>query len=318
MEQVKLGRSGLSVSIAGLGCGGASRLGRASGKSEAHSIRIVHAALDAGVTLVDTAAGYGTEGIVGKALADRREGVVLSTKVPITEPLSTSTDGALISARELRSRVDASLAKLRTDRLDILFLHGVTARQYDGARDRLVPELEALRQAGKIRAIGVTERFAKDTGHVMLQRAIRDDCWDVVMVGFSLLNQSARTSVLPTTMAKGIATLCMSAVRRAISQPDELRRVVGRLLETGEIDSGAVDAVDPLGFLTRSGGAASIVEAAYRYCRHEPGMDAVLTGTGDLSHLSNNIRAIQGPPLDPDSVRRLLDLFGRLDMVSGN
>lgn len=69
------------MSIAALGCGGASRLGQAYGESESHSIGIVHAALDAGVTLIDTAAVYGTEGIVGKALADRREGLIISTKV---------------------------------------------------------------------------------------------------------------------------------------------------------------------------------------------------------------------------------------------
>ena len=70
MDYVSLGSTGLTVSAAGLGCGGASRLGQSYGESEAHSIGIVRAAIDSGVTLIDTAAYYGTEGIVGEAVRD--------------------------------------------------------------------------------------------------------------------------------------------------------------------------------------------------------------------------------------------------------
>src|SRR5215468_11598512 len=81
MEYTILGWSGLKVSIAGLGCGGASRLGQAAGKSEQESIAIVRLALDLGINLFDTAEAYGTETIVGKALAGvPRDQVIISTK----------------------------------------------------------------------------------------------------------------------------------------------------------------------------------------------------------------------------------------------
>ena len=70
MEQVVLGRTGLKTSVAGLGCGGHSRLGQATGRSEKESIEIVKRALDLGVDFIDTARVYGTEGIVGKASRD--------------------------------------------------------------------------------------------------------------------------------------------------------------------------------------------------------------------------------------------------------
>ena len=79
-----------------------------------------------------------------------------------------------------------------------------------------------LRDAGAIRFLAISERFAADPGHVMLQRAVLDDCWDVMMVGFNLLNQSARDRVFNATRERDIAVEVMFAVRRALSRQDEL------------------------------------------------------------------------------------------------
>ena len=104
-------------------------------------------------------------------------------------------------------------------------------------------------------------------------------------------------------------------VREALSRPEELRKVVGGLIERGEVDAGSVDAADPLGFL---GDGRAVVEAAYRFCRHELGAHVVLTGTGDPEHLKANVAAIQQPPLSPEVMARLDAIFGRVDSVSGN
>ena len=81
MEYGTLGRTGLEVSVAGLGCGGNSKLGLASGRSEAQAVEIVRRALDLGVNFFDTAAAYGTEAVVGEGLRGvPRDRVVISTK----------------------------------------------------------------------------------------------------------------------------------------------------------------------------------------------------------------------------------------------
>ena len=81
MEYTTLGRTGLKVSVAGLGCGGFSRLGLGTGKSEAEAISLVHQAFSLGVNLFDTAAVYGTEEVLGKALkALPRDQVVITTR----------------------------------------------------------------------------------------------------------------------------------------------------------------------------------------------------------------------------------------------
>jgi L-galactose dehydrogenase len=312
VDTVVFGRTGLEVSVAGLGCGGHSRLGQSYGASANDSVRLVRRALDLGVTYVDTARAYGTEPIVGDALRGRRDQVLLSTKV---SP-STGT-GTLLDAAGLRDAVQASLSSLQTDWIDVYHLHGVGDNEYGYCVAELVPELERLRDAGTIRFLAISERFAMDPGHTMLQRAVQDDCWDVMMVGFNALNQSARARVLPVTQEKDIAVEVMFAVRRVLSRPDELARVVGELAEQGRIDGSTIDLAEPLEFLVRDG-ARSVVEAAYRLARHEPGCHVVLTGTGNVEHLATNVRSISAGPLPHADVARLRHLFGHLDHVSGN
>ncbi len=310
METVRLGRTGAQVSVAGLGCGGASRLGMAGGASVEEAAAIVRAALDLGVSLIDTAEAYGTEEAVGRGIAGRREAVFISTKA------SPRRGDHLASAAELTAAIEASLKRLATDRIDLFNLHGVSARQYDHCVEVLVPELERARAAGKIRFVGITEGFGRDTGHEMLARALADDRFDVVMTGFNMLNPSARTRVFPATMAHDVGTQIMFAVRRTLSDPAALCAAVAGLVERGEVDADAVDAADPLGFVRDCAG--SLTEAAYRFCRHEPGADVVLTGTGNAAHLAANVAAISSPPLPAAILARLEALFGKVESLSGN
>jgi L-galactose dehydrogenase len=310
MDYVTLGKTGLRVSALGLGAGGHSRLGQRTGATEEESAQLVRRALALGVTFIDTAEAYGTEAIVGRGLREaRRESVVLSTKKTI------SYDGRLISAAELARGLDASLARLQTDYVDVYHLHGVRAEQYDHAVAELLPALLRLREAGKVRFLGITEAFGADTAHQMLARAVHDDYWDVMMVGFNILNQSARERVLAETRRRGTGVLCMFAVRDALSRPEKLRETIGELIGQGLIDPAAVEPQDPLGFVLSA--ASSLPDAAYRFCRAEPGIHVVLSGTGNTKHLEANIASVLQPPL-PDEVRaRLIELFARVDTVSG-
>jgi aryl-alcohol dehydrogenase-like predicted oxidoreductase len=190
--------------------------------------------------------------------------------------------------------------------------------QYDLCAQVLVPEMQRQQAAGKIRFLGITEQFVGDTGHAMLPRALADDHFDVIMVGFNLVNPSARERVFPLTRAHDVGTLIMFAVRRQLSDPTALREAVAGLIARGEADGGEVDAADPLGFLRDHAGIGSVVEAAYRFCRHEPGAQVILTGTGDVAHLEANLAVVQAPALPADALARLTRLFGKVDSVSGN
>jgi L-galactose dehydrogenase len=314
MEFTTLGRTGLKVSIAGLGCGGPSRLGlRNNADSEAGAISLVRQAIDLGVNFLDTAQSYGTEPIVGKAIAGlRRDQLVISTKKTLP-PANHSHP-----AEEVVKGLEQSLKSLGTDYIDVYHLHGVEPKDYEFAKDKLIPAMWRLRDQGKIRFIGATESFVTDSSHQMLQESLREDIWDVVMVGFNLLNPAARKSVFPLTISHRVGVLNMFAVRRALSQPDRLRSLCDELLQKGVISRGAVDPDDPMAFLLQGGGAATLPEAAYRFCRHEPGVDVVLTGTGNPEHLKANIEAILKPALPQTVLDRIEKLFGNLDSLTGN
>jgi L-galactose dehydrogenase len=313
MEQVTLGRTGLRVGVTGLGAGGHSRLGQSQGKNEANSIAVVRRALELGANLIDTAEAYRTEPIVGKALQEvPRDAYVLSTKK------GPRANDKPISAEAFRAGVDESLQRLGLEYIDIFHVHGVKQHEYAHVREELVPVLLQLRDQGKIRWLGITESFSQETTHAMLVTALQDKVWDVMMVGFNLLNQSARDTVFPITQAENIGTLCMFAVRSALSDPAALKELTDKLAADGEIDLTGYNKDAPLDFLTAPGVAASVTEAAYRYCRHEPGIDVVLSGTGSVDHLEDNARSLQLPPLPQEALDRINRLFAGVDSVSGN
>jgi L-galactose dehydrogenase len=314
MQYKILGRTGLNVSVAGLGCGGHSRLGQTYGNSEEQSIAVVSAALDLGINFVDTAAAYGTEKIVGAAIRGRREKVILSTKTGIiswAEPNSKPFTGA-----QVLEHLDKSLARLGTDYVDLYNLHGIVASQLDYVASEIVPALIKAREQGKILFLGITEHFGADTSHKMLSAAIPTGVWDVVMVGFNLLNPSARRNVLRLSQAHNVGVQDMFAVRRALSNSEGLNEALAVIDKAGQLDRSKLDANDPLGFLKEDTGG--IVDAAYRFCRHEPGIHVVLTGTGNIEHLKENIASLNRGPLPSKMLSKLEELFGQVDSVSGN
>jgi L-galactose dehydrogenase len=313
MDYTILGRTGLSVSVMGLGCGGHSRLGMAQGKTQSEATAIVRQALDMGINFIDTAESYGTEPAVAQALEKIPRGsVVLSTK------LSPRKENRQVTGAEFKERAEGTLQRLGTDYVDILHLHGVAAEDYAYCLEELVPALRDLQSDGKIRFLGITEAFGADPQHRMLRRAVDDDCWDVIMTGFNILNQSARERVLSKTRVKNIGILCMFAVRRALSSPAALRELMQKLAAEGLVKTEEFAPDDPLGFLLEGGSAMDVPDAAYRFCRYEPGIHVTLSGTGNAEHLKRNAESLNRPPLPQQHNSRLISLFQRVDSVSGN
>jgi aryl-alcohol dehydrogenase-like predicted oxidoreductase len=149
MEQRNLGESGLKVSLVGLGCNnfGGDRIDLAASR------KVIHKVLDLGITLIDTADTYGNRGesekIIGECLGDRRKDIVLATKCGLPMDDAGTLKGA--SRRYIMSAVDASLTRLKTDWIDLFFIH---------RPDPLTPIEESLRtlddlvRAGKVRYTG--------------------------------------------------------------------------------------------------------------------------------------------------------------------
>jgi aryl-alcohol dehydrogenase-like predicted oxidoreductase len=312
MQYTTLGKTGLKVSVAGLGCGGNSRIGQGAGLSEAQSVALVREALDLGVNFIDTAAIYGTESIVGRAIKGRpRESVVISTKSHVN-----AFDGSSAApAGDVLASLDASLLALDTDYVDIFHLHGLSPKVYDHAMTHVVPALLREKEKGKFRHLAVSETAPRDPGHTMLERAAEEPVWEVFMLAFHMLNQNARNRLLQRTQVNEVGTLCMFAVRNIFSRPGLLQQTVADLAAAGKLPAELATTGNPLGFLVHDGGAESLIDAAYRFARHEPGIDVVLFGTSSAAHLKANVASILRPPLPPEEVASVYALFGHLTGV---
>ena len=307
MHYTTLGRTGLRVSVAGLGTGGFSRLGLKTGLNEEQSARLIHEAVALGINFIDTAPSYGTEAVVGRALKTiPRDQVVVATKSSIHR------NNQVLPPAEVVASLDGSLRLMGTDHVDVFNLHVVETQHYDRVVETIAPALLREKQKGKIRHIGITENPIVDFTNAMLKRAVHDPVWEVFMVGFHMMHQSARANVFPVTREKGIGTLLMFAVRNIFADPPRIAREMREMAAQGLVEKWLGESDDPLGFLVHAGGAANVIEAAYRFVRHEPGVDVVLFGTGDTAHLRTNVASLLKPPLPEADRAKLAKLFGHL------
>ena len=311
MHYTTLGRTGLEVSVAGLGCGGNSKIGLNAGLTTAQSVGLVRAARDLGVNFFDTAEAYGTEEILGEAFSAReRASVVISTKSRILTNLVRG--GERMAPAAVVASLEASLRRLKTDYVDVFLLHGVKPIDYDYCNEQLLPALLAERAKGKLRHLGLSETAPNDPGQTMLQQALGQPAWAVYMLAYHMLNQGARRDLFPGTQAKDVGTLLMFVVRNIFSQPGVLAATMRKLAAEGKVPAELAAGESPLDFLIHEGGASSLTDAAYRFARHQPGAHVVLFGTSSIAHLKSNIASILSTPLPAADVERLHTLFGSL------
>jgi aryl-alcohol dehydrogenase-like predicted oxidoreductase len=191
------------VSAIGLGCMsiGIADTYTSSVRDEASAVGLIHRALDLGVTLLDTADIYGvSEQYVGKALAGRRDGVVLATKFGFVE---RGLDG---SPRHAREACEASLQRLAVDHIDLYYLHRVDPAV---PIEETVGAMADLVRAGKVRFLGLSEASA-----ATIRRAYKVHPIAAVQTEFSLWSREPEDEILPTLRELGIALVAYSPLGR--------------------------------------------------------------------------------------------------------
>src|SRR5215469_7049878 len=160
MRKRFLGKGGPEVSAIGLGCMGMSEFYGTG--DEAESIRTIHRALELGVTMLDTADMYGpytNEELVGRAIADRRDEVVLATKFGIVrDPENPRARGFNGRPEYVISSCDGSLRRLAVDHIDLYYQHRVDA---EVPIEETVGAMAELVEAGKVRHLGLSEAGAQ-------------------------------------------------------------------------------------------------------------------------------------------------------------
>jgi aryl-alcohol dehydrogenase-like predicted oxidoreductase len=326
VESRSLGKTGLTVSALGFGCGNVG--GLIIRGTPAERERGVARAMELGVNYFDTAPSYGngeSERNLGQVLKTLRARVYVGTKFRL-DP----RDAADIPAAIGRS-LDASLRRLGMERVDLLQLHnrieparGAGAVSLADVLGEVVPTVQKLRQQGKVGFCGITALGETATLH----RALDSGAIDTAQVCYNLLNPSAGVSVPPGFPAQDFAGLLGRARQRSMGV------IVIRALAAGALSGVetrhpvAVPSVDPiatapdyrtdvaraqlLGALVREGHASSLIEASLRLAVGSDAVSTVLVGYSSIEHLEEAAAAVNRGPLPRPALDRLSSLWSEL------
>ncbi|MBT7304199.1 MAG: hypothetical protein HN849_31995 [Victivallales bacterium] len=310
MRYRRLGRTDLEVSELSYGAARGARTDRQG------FIDVVHACIDAGINLIDTAEGYDggeSEAVLGEALVGHDD-IIVETKYCPYESYAVAaayvgTPEALVASGE------GSLRRLRRDRLDIFLGHGMRTLasldrfMNDGCYDAMVK----LREQGKVRFIGISELSEADGTHEILQQAVPSGAFDVVMLTINFLLQTAAEKVIPLCREHDVGTVVMMPLNQAskesglVSVPAALE-CVRRHVAHGNLpkeppytDADLLDFLQPF----------SVPEAALRYVLTND-ISTCCAGTRSQERLAQNLKALDMPYLDDARLARLQELFARI------
>jgi len=221
MEKRKLGNSGLEVSAVGLGCMGLS-FGYAPTPDKQEGVRLIRAAVERGVTFFDTAEAYGpftNEELVGEALEPFREGVVIATKFGFKE--GVPRNGLDSRPERIRAVAEASLKRLRTDRIDLFYQHRVDP---DVPIEDVAETVKDLIREGKVKHFGLSE-----AGVQTIRRAHAVQPVTALQSEYSLWWREPEIEALPTLEELGIGFVPFSPLGRGF--------LTGMIDETTTFDS---------------------------------------------------------------------------------
>ncbi len=221
MDQRTLGTEGLTVSAQGLGCMGMSEFYGTADEGEA--IATIGRALDLGITFLDTSDAYGpqtNEQLVGRAIADRRDEVVLATKFGIVrDPNDPTVRGVNGRPESVLRACDASLRRLAVDHIDLYYQHRVDP---DVPIEETVGAMATLVDAGKVRFLGLSEAAA-----ATIRRAHAVHPISALQSEYSLWSRDIEDEVLPAIRELGIGLVAYSPLGRGF--------LTGRFTRPGDL-----------------------------------------------------------------------------------
>lgn len=285
MKYRRLGRTNLSVSELALGTvelgmnygiGDKSQTIRPTEKT---AIRLIHAALDAGINLIDTARSYGeSERVVGKALQHRRDRAVLATKSSALDENGESLSGHHL-LRHLQTELETSLKTLATDYVDVWQIHNVDSSVL--AQSEVIAHAFAhAKESGKVRWTG-----GSFYGADLPQHALDTDCFDTMQVAFSVVDQRIADGFLPHSHLRDIGVLARSVLlkgvltARADYLPDRLEPLRSRSRRFRDLAS-------DLGYGDHP------ARVAIAFALQTPHIHSVILGVSNHAELEEGLRAV--------------------------
>jgi L-galactose dehydrogenase/L-glyceraldehyde 3-phosphate reductase len=319
MEKSGFGRTGLEVSRLTFGCGAVG--GLMTKGAAADQDRAVAWARDNGINFFDTAASYGdgaSETNLGRALGGNTDGIIVSTKVGLNERDMADVAGAV------RRSLDASLARLRLDSVDLFQLHNTIGRSdrhgtlgADQVLTDVIPAFEKLRDAGKTRFLGFTAKGEPDALHAL----IASGCFDSAQIFYNLLVPSAGEAVpagypaedyrqlLDAAGRHGVGSIGVRVLAGGALSGSQARHPLGMpsVAPIGSETDYATDVQRALRFLPliESGFATSLAELAVRYVISTPALSTTEIGIATIEELQLAAAAVNQGPLPQAALEQI-------------
>src|ERR1700760_105016 len=312
MQNRILGRTGVSVSPL---CLGAMMFGPWGNKDEADSVRIIHRALDAGINFVDTADVYSageSERIVGKALAGRRDDVVLATKFFM--PMGAGPNNRGGSRRWIIREVENSLRRLDTDYIDLYQVHRPSQ---DTDVEETLGALTDLVRQGKVRYIGSSSYAASQIVEAQWVARERNLARFVTeQPPYSILVRGIEEDVLPTIQRHGMGSLVYSPLsggwltgrwrQGAPGTPASAARPGARFDMSTPANQRKLDVVEELAQLADKSGL-TMIELALAWAINHPGVTSAIIGPRTMEQLESQLPAVS-VTLDTEILDRVDEL----------
>ena len=287
MQKRKLGKSGLEVSAIGLGCMGLS-FGFGPAVEKEAGIKLIRAAFEQGVTFFDTAEAYGpfrNEELVGEALAPVRDQVVIATKFGFKN--GVPSEGVDSSPQRIRAVADASLKRLKTDRIDLFYQHRVDP---DVPMEDVAGTVNDLIAQGKVRHFGLSEAGSKS-----IRRAHAVHPVAALQSEYSMWWREPETEILPTLEELGIGFVPFSPLgkgfltgkidEKTTFDKTDFRNIVPRF--SAEARKANLAVVDLLSTIAARKGATPAQVALAWLLAQKPWI-APIPGTTKLQRLEEN------------------------------
>jgi aryl-alcohol dehydrogenase-like predicted oxidoreductase len=302
MQTRKLGNTNLDVSAIGLGCMGLS-FGYGPAVDKAQGIALIRAAVERGVTFFDTAEVYGpftNEELVGEALAPFRDNVVIATKFGFDiDPESRQQRGLNSKPAHIREVADASLKRLKTDRIDLFYQHRVDP---DVPIEDVAGAVKELIREGKVKHFGLSEAAAST-----IRRAHAVQPVTALQSEYSLWWQEPEEEIIPTLEELGIGFVPYSPLGKGFLtgaidasttfDKNDFRNIVPRFSPEARQANQAL--VDLLGEIARQKGATSAQIALAWLLAQKPWI-VPIPGTTKTHRLEENVKAADVALSDAD------------------
>ena len=313
MEYKRLTATGITVSRLSLGT---MEFGGRIPKDDA--IRMTHFALDSGVNFIDTANVYQdghSESVLGEALQGRRDDVVLATKVRLTRhPEQLNSEG--LNRRAIMREVEGSLRRLKTDYIDVYYLH---IPDPDTPIEETVDTLGDLIRSGKIRYWGVSNFASWQLADIDACAVMRHVPRPVLSENvYNLLCRSAEPELVPCLRAHKIGMTVFNPLAGGLltGKYSFDKIVAGRFDGNKQYqdrywNEDSFRGVELLRPIAEEAGI-TLADLSIKWCAQHDFVDSVLIGSTSMQHLESNLRALEGKPLSEETLARCDEVWKQI------